>query len=227
MRGTFAFPLSRRPGREAAGAPQWIAGCHFSLCSDVECPFAVWWKCRACEKVQPRRGWWRSGQRLRCERCAGSGRPFGSKVGCSETRASFKNNSPREARDGKDGSHSCQLVNSWPTERSSSGRCASTAPEGWEQGSKQAAKSKGRLPRKTSVLDLRVGVVLRARLHPNADDMYVEDVDVGADAPRTISTHFPKFYTLEELPQKRVIVLCNMVREVFANATLPGLCLTP
>lgn len=37
-----------------------------------------------------------------------------------------------------------------------------------------------------SRLDLRVGRILSARKHPDADALYVEEVDVGEDKPRTV-----------------------------------------
>lgn len=37
-----------------------------------------------------------------------------------------------------------------------------------------------------SRLDLRVGRILSATKHPDADALYVEEVDVGEDKPRTV-----------------------------------------
>lgn len=35
-------------------------------------------------------------------------------------------------------------------------------------------------------LDLRVGKILSASRHPNADALYVETIDVGEEKPRTV-----------------------------------------
>jgi len=35
-------------------------------------------------------------------------------------------------------------------------------------------------------LDLRVGKILEAELHPDADKLYVIKVDIGEETPRTI-----------------------------------------
>jgi tRNA-binding EMAP/Myf-like protein len=47
-----------------------------------------------------------------------------------------------------------------------------------------------------SLLDLRVGVIRKAERHPDADTLYVEEVDCGEAEPRTVSvfsaTLFPK-----------------------------------
>ena len=37
-----------------------------------------------------------------------------------------------------------------------------------------------------SRLDLRVGRIISAKKHPDADALYVEDVDVGEAQPRTV-----------------------------------------
>ena len=35
-------------------------------------------------------------------------------------------------------------------------------------------------------LDMRVGLIRSAKRHPDADSLYVEEVDVGEDKPRTV-----------------------------------------
>lgn len=50
------------------------------------------------------------------------------------------------------------------------------------------------------LLDIRVGKVLKAWKHPEADALYVEQVDVGeADGPRTICSGLVKYVPQEEL----------------------------
>jgi tRNA-binding EMAP/Myf-like protein len=38
-----------------------------------------------------------------------------------------------------------------------------------------------------SLLDLRVGIIKKAQRHPDADTLYVEEVDCGEPEPRTVS----------------------------------------
>lgn len=50
------------------------------------------------------------------------------------------------------------------------------------------------------LLDIRVGKVLRAWKHPEADSLYVEEVDIGEpDGPRTICSGLVKYVSQEAL----------------------------
>jgi tRNA-binding EMAP/Myf-like protein len=48
-----------------------------------------------------------------------------------------------------------------------------------------------------SCLDIRVGCISNPRLHPNADTLYVEDIDIGEEQPRTICSGLVKFIPME------------------------------
>ena len=48
-------------------------------------------------------------------------------------------------------------------------------------------------------LDIRVGRILRMGTHPDADTLYVEQVDVGDPEPRTIVSGLVKFVPQEQL----------------------------
>lgn len=50
-----------------------------------------------------------------------------------------------------------------------------------------------------SVLDIRVGQVLKAWRHEEADSLYVEEVDVGEPEPRIICSGLVKYVPLQEL----------------------------
>jgi len=60
------------------------------------------------------------------------------------------------------------------------------------------------------ILDVRVGTVLSAEIHPSADTLFVEKIDVGEDEPRTIVSGLRHFYTLEEFVGKQLLVICNL-----------------
>ena len=49
------------------------------------------------------------------------------------------------------------------------------------------------------LLDIRVGRVVKAWLHPEADTLYVEEVDVGEEQPRTICSGLVKYLSLDQL----------------------------
>uniref|UniRef100_A0ACD5UQL0 Uncharacterized protein n=1 Tax=Avena sativa TaxID=4498 RepID=A0ACD5UQL0_AVESA len=60
------------------------------------------------------------------------------------------------------------------------------------------------------LLDIRVGRVVKAWLHPEADTLYVEEVDVGEEQPRTICSGLVKYLSLDQLQDSNVIVLANL-----------------
>lgn len=74
------------------------------------------------------------------------------------------------------------------------------------------------------LLDIRVGRILRAWRHPDADSLYVEEVDVGEPEARTICSGLVKYIPLEHLEGKNVIVLANLkarnMRGVKSNGML-------
>jgi aminoacyl tRNA synthase complex-interacting multifunctional protein 1 len=61
-----------------------------------------------------------------------------------------------------------------------------------------------------SRLDLRVGRIVGAKKHPDADSLYVEEVDVGEDKSRTVVSGLVKYVKLEELEKRLVVLLCNL-----------------
>lgn len=61
-----------------------------------------------------------------------------------------------------------------------------------------------------SRLDLRVGRILSVNRHPDADSLYVEQIDVGEEKPRTVVSGLVKFVPIEQMQNRLVIVLCNL-----------------
>ncbi|GIX74435.1 hypothetical protein CDAR_235242 [Caerostris darwini] len=61
-----------------------------------------------------------------------------------------------------------------------------------------------------SRLDLRIGRILNAKKHPDAESLYVEEIDVEEDKPRTVVSGLVKFVPLEEMQNRMVVVLCNL-----------------
>mmetsp|Transcript_11374 Transcript_11374/g.27891 ORF Transcript_11374/g.27891 Transcript_11374/m.27891 type:complete len:161 (+) Transcript_11374:2146-2628(+) len=58
---------------------------------------------------------------------------------------------------------------------------------------------------------MRVGKILSAEKHPDADSLYVEQIDVGdADGPRTVVSGLANYIPLEEMAGKMCVVLCNL-----------------
>lgn len=87
---------------------------------------------------------------------------------------------------------------------------------------KQKAEKKGKEKPKTaeeaastvepdvSRIDFRVGKILSAKRHPDADTLFVEEIDVGEESPRTVCSGLVGSVPLEELQDRVVLVMCNL-----------------
>ncbi|EEF33175.1 aminoacyl tRNA synthase complex-interacting multifunctional protein 1 [Ricinus communis] len=60
------------------------------------------------------------------------------------------------------------------------------------------------------MLDIRVGKIIKAWRHEEADSLYVEEVDVGEAEPRIICSGLVKYIPLDYLQDKKVVVLANL-----------------
>jgi len=58
-------------------------------------------------------------------------------------------------------------------------------------------------------LDLRIGKILDAKQHPNADKLLLLDVDLGKEK-RQLVAGIKEHYNLDELKGKKIVVLCNL-----------------
>ncbi|KAI8616036.1 hypothetical protein BC830DRAFT_238885 [Chytriomyces sp. MP71] len=59
-------------------------------------------------------------------------------------------------------------------------------------------------------LDLRVGRITKVEKHPQADTLFVEEVDLGEDKPRTVVSGLVKYMKAEDLENRLVVLLCNL-----------------
>ncbi|XP_032419871.1 aminoacyl tRNA synthase complex-interacting multifunctional protein 1a isoform X2 [Xiphophorus hellerii] len=75
---------------------------------------------------------------------------------------------------------------------------------------KAAAPSQEDAKVDVSRLDLRVGCIITAEKHPDADSLYVEQVDVGEAAPRTVVSGLVKHIPLEQMQNRMAVLLCNL-----------------
>merc|ERR1712071_342591 len=46
--------------------------------------------------------------------------------------------------------------------------------------------------------------------HPEADKLFCEEINVGEDAPREIAPGLRQHYTLEQMQDRKVLVVCNL-----------------
>uniref|UniRef100_A0A2N9HB20 tRNA-binding domain-containing protein n=1 Tax=Fagus sylvatica TaxID=28930 RepID=A0A2N9HB20_FAGSY len=60
------------------------------------------------------------------------------------------------------------------------------------------------------MLDIRVGRIVKAWRHEEADSLYVEEVDVGESEPRIICSGLVNYIPLHLLQDKKVVVLANL-----------------
>lgn len=72
------------------------------------------------------------------------------------------------------------------------------------------AKPSEEPPVDISRLDLRIGRIVSASKHPDADSLYVEEVDIGEEKCRTVVSGLVKFVPLEEMQDRMVMLLCNL-----------------
>jgi len=99
---------------------------------------------------------------------------------------------------------------------------SAAAPPGKDEGKKKKpAEKKEKQEKKqaapqedakvdVSRLDLRVGRIIEAQKHPDADSLYVEQVDVGEAAPRTVVSGLVKHIPLEQMQNRMAVLMCNL-----------------
>lgn len=61
-----------------------------------------------------------------------------------------------------------------------------------------------------SRLDIRVGQIKKVQKHPDADSLYVEEIDIGEESTRTVVSGLVNYIPLEEMQNRKVCVLCNL-----------------
>lgn len=60
-------------------------------------------------------------------------------------------------------------------------------------------------------MEIRVGQIIKVWNHESADKLYCEQIDVGEESgPREIASGLRDYYTLEEMENKKVLVVCNL-----------------
>lgn len=61
-----------------------------------------------------------------------------------------------------------------------------------------------------SRLDLRIGKIVSVKKHPDADTLYLEEIDVGEPEPRTVVSGLVEYVSMEALQDRLVVMLCNL-----------------
>lgn len=61
-----------------------------------------------------------------------------------------------------------------------------------------------------SQVDLRIGKILSVEAHPEAERLFIEQIDCGEEEPRTIVSGLAEHYSPDELCGKNVVVVANL-----------------
>ncbi|KAF8526237.1 nucleic acid-binding protein [Hysterangium stoloniferum] len=62
-----------------------------------------------------------------------------------------------------------------------------------------------------SMIDLRVGHIVDVKKHPDADGLYVEQIDLGeTTGPRTVVSGLVNYIPIEQMQDKWLVVVCNL-----------------
>ncbi|MBQ3171582.1 MAG: methionine--tRNA ligase subunit beta, partial [Mailhella sp.] len=75
-------------------------------------------------------------------------------------------------------------------------------------------------------LDLRVGTIIAAEQHPNADKLLRFDVDLGEDKPRQICSGIAAHFKPEDLVGAKVVVVANLPPRKLRGLESQGMILT-
>lgn len=75
-------------------------------------------------------------------------------------------------------------------------------------------------------LDLRVGTIIAAEQHPDADKLLRFDVDLGEEKPRQIISGIAEFFNPAELVGKKVVVVVNLPPRKLRGLVSHGMILT-
>ncbi len=75
-------------------------------------------------------------------------------------------------------------------------------------------------------LDLRVGTIIAAEQHPDADKLLRFDVDLGEEKPRQIISGIAEFFNPAELVGKKVVVVANLPPRKLRGLVSHGMILT-
>lgn len=75
-------------------------------------------------------------------------------------------------------------------------------------------------------MDIRVGQVVKVWNHEEADKLLCEEIDLGEETgPRQIASGLREHYTLEEMQDKKVLVVCNLKASKIVGFTSNGMVL--
>lgn len=78
-------------------------------------------------------------------------------------------------------------------------------------------------PPSVDALDIRVGTITAVKKHPDADALYLEEIDVGEDAARQVVSGLVKWVPQAQMQGRRVAVLVNLKPAKMRGVTSYGM----
>ncbi|KAG8814432.1 G4 quadruplex nucleic acid binding protein [Serendipita sp. 399] len=94
------------------------------------------------------------------------------------------------------------------TEGSKKGESSKAAASGSGSAGASAADSGDPIP---SMIDLRVGYIVDIKLHPDAETLYVEEIDLGEEGgPRTVISGLVNYVPIEQMRDRYIVAVCNL-----------------
>ncbi|KAI6128806.1 hypothetical protein EDD17DRAFT_1706309 [Pisolithus thermaeus] len=62
-----------------------------------------------------------------------------------------------------------------------------------------------------SMIDMRVGHIVDVKKHPDADSLYIEQIDLGEETgPRTVVSGLVNYIPIEQMRDKYLVAICNL-----------------
>lgn len=104
----------------------------------------------------------------------------------------------------------CTSPTSNPETVSTTAESSSPAPTSSTEKDKVKDENNINVKDAANLLDIRVGRIIKAWRHEEADSLYVEEVDVGEAEPRIICSGLVKYIPIDFIQDKKVVVLANL-----------------
>jgi aminoacyl tRNA synthase complex-interacting multifunctional protein 1 len=83
-------------------------------------------------------------------------------------------------------------------------------PAKQQQAAPAAAAGKNENQPEICKLEFKVGVITKVWIHPEADKLYCEEIDVGEESPRQIASGLRPHFSLEQMQGQRLLVVSNL-----------------
>jgi len=128
----------------------------------------------------------------------------GKKVYCSNTSNPASNSSPAPVTE------KVEKAEEKPKQTQEKAKEKKPKSEKPAKEKKEPKQDTPEVPPNIGLLDLRVGHIRSAKKHPDADSLYVEEVDVGEEKPRTVISGLVKFIPEPEMQDRMAVLLCNL-----------------